>query len=176
MRCGRFDRAKEFPLPVVSFDPILTIRARTDMASARPEVEDLTIRKIDAARPAGKDRRRHARFPLGLPVGVQIAGRPEPITVELLDLSATGGRFRSLGDRVRVDLNKGTANILISEAELDQRRAALATHGYAYPASQTPWQEIQRSMVDQLAAGMVLKPAVKFQRVAQTSGIPRNSH
>jgi hypothetical protein len=73
------------------------------MASARPEVEDLTIRKIDATRPAGRDRRRHTRFPLGLPVGVQIAGRPEPLTVELLDLSVTGGRFRSLGDRVRVD-------------------------------------------------------------------------
>ena len=33
--------------------------------------------------------------------------------------------------------------------------------------SQTPWQEIQRGIVDQLADGMVLKPAVKYQRVAQ---------
>jgi hypothetical protein len=73
------------------------------MASARPEVEDLKIAKVDSTRPVGKDRRRHARFPLGLPVGVQIAGRPGPITVELLDLSATGGRFRCLADRVRVD-------------------------------------------------------------------------
>jgi dihydroxy-acid dehydratase len=47
--------------------------------------------------------------------------------------------------------------------------------GYPYPESQTPWQEIQRSMVDQLADGMVLKPAVKYQRVAQM-GIPRDSH
>ena len=31
-------------------------------------------------------------------------------------------------------------------------------------------------MVDQLAEGMVLKPAVKYQRVAQTTGMPRNSH
>jgi len=73
------------------------------MGSARRELEGLKIHKVDAARPAGKDRRRHARFPLGLPVGVQIAGRAAPITVELLDLSATGGRFRSLGDRVRLD-------------------------------------------------------------------------
>jgi hypothetical protein len=73
------------------------------MASARQEVGDLRIAKVDSTRPLGKDRRRHARFPLGLPVGVQIAGRPGPITVELLDLSATGGRFRCLGDRVRVD-------------------------------------------------------------------------
>ena len=42
-------------------------------------------------------------------------------------------------------------------------------------ASQTPWQEIQRGMVDQLADGMVLKPAVKYQRVAQNS-VPRDNH
>jgi dihydroxy-acid dehydratase len=38
--------------------------------------------------------------------------------------------------------------------------------GFKFPASQTPWQEIQRTMVDQLADGMVLKPAVKYHRVA----------
>ena len=43
------------------------------------------------------------------------------------------------------------------------------------PASQTPWQEIQRGMVDQLSDGMVLKPAVKYQRVAQKS-VPRDNH
>ena len=30
-------------------------------------------------------------------------------------------------------------------------------------------------MVDQLSDGMVLKPAVKYQRVAQT-GVPRDNH
>ncbi len=93
--------------------------------------------------------------------------------------AAAGGGLALLktGDRVRIDLNKGTADILISATELAQRRAALQKRGgYAYPESQTPWQEIQRDLVDQLADGMVLKPAVKFQRVAQKSGIPRNSH
>src|SRR5499426_1513914 len=93
--------------------------------------------------------------------------------------AAAGGGLALLktGDRVRIDLQKGTADILISEAELAKRRAALAKQGgYHYPASQTPWQEIQRDMVDQLADGMVLKPAVKYQRVAQTSGVPRDSH
>jgi dihydroxy-acid dehydratase len=93
--------------------------------------------------------------------------------------AAAGGGLALLktGDRVRIDLNKGTADILISKAELDQRRAALQKRGgYQYPASQTPWQEIQRSMVDQLADGMVLKPAVKFQRVAQNAGAPRDNH
>ena len=79
-------------------------------------------------------------------------------------------------DRVRIDLRKGTANILTSKAELARRRKALQRRGgFRYPASQTPWQEIQRSMVDQLADGMVLKPAVKYQRVAQ-NGVARDNH
>jgi dihydroxy-acid dehydratase len=92
--------------------------------------------------------------------------------------AAAGGGLALLktGDRVRIDLNKGTADILISAAEYDMRRAALASNGgYHYPASQTPWQEIQRAMVDQLAGGMVLEPAVKYQRVAQKS-VPRDNH
>jgi len=63
-----------------------------------------------------------------------------------------------------------------SPAELAARRTALKQNGgYDYPASQTPWQEIQRAMVDQLAGGMVLVPAVKYQRVAQTY-VPRDNH
>jgi dihydroxy-acid dehydratase len=92
--------------------------------------------------------------------------------------AAAGGGLALLktGDRVRIDLNKGTADMLVSKAELAKRRKALEkAGGYKYPASQTPWQEIQRGMVDQLADGMVLKPAVKFQRVAQTS-VPRDNH
>jgi dihydroxy-acid dehydratase len=92
--------------------------------------------------------------------------------------AAAGGGLALLktGDRVRIDLNKGTANILISKEELAKRRAALQKHPYQYPDNQTPWQEIQRSMVDQLDEGMVLKPAVKYQRVAQTRGVPRDNH
>ncbi|MXN65235.1 dihydroxy-acid dehydratase [Stappia sp. GBMRC 2046] len=81
------------------------------------------------------------------------------------------------GDRVRIDLRKGTANILISDEELAKRRADLeAKGGFPYPESQTPWQEIQRSLVDQFDKGMVLKPAVKYRDVAHTKGIPRDNH
>jgi dihydroxy-acid dehydratase len=92
--------------------------------------------------------------------------------------AAAGGGLAVLktGDRVRIDLNKGSADILISPAELTARRAALEKDGgYHYPPSQTPWQEIQRAMVGQLASGMVLQPAVKYQRVAQRF-VPRDSH
>jgi dihydroxy-acid dehydratase len=93
--------------------------------------------------------------------------------------AAAGGGLALLktGDRVRIDLNAGTANILISDGELAQRRADLQKHGgYHYPASQTPWQEIERDLIDQLADGMVLKTAVKYQRVVETRGIPRDNH
>lgn len=93
--------------------------------------------------------------------------------------AAIGGGLALLktGDRVRIDLRKGTANILVSDEEIAKRRAALEGNGgYHYPKHQTPWQEIQRGMVDQFSAGMVLKPAVKYQDVAHTSGVPRDNH
>ena len=82
------------------------------------------------------------------------------------------------GDRVRIDLGKGEANILLSDEELAARRTALEdAGGYAYPAHQTPWQEIQRGIVDQLAQGMVLKPAVKYQDIAHgPDSVPRDNH
>jgi dihydroxy-acid dehydratase len=93
--------------------------------------------------------------------------------------AAVGGGLALVrtGDPVRIDLRKGTANLLISDEELGKRRAALKGNGgYHYPEHQTPWQEIQRGMVDQFSAGMVLKPAVKYQDVAHTRGVPRDNH
>ena len=94
------------------------------------------------------------------------------------EAAADGGlAILKTGDKVRIDLRKGTADILISKAEIAKRRAALAkSGGFPIPPSQTPWQEIQRGMVDQLGYGMVLKPAVKYQKVAQTKGTPRDNH
>jgi dihydroxy-acid dehydratase len=93
--------------------------------------------------------------------------------------AAAGGGLALLrtGDRVRIDLVNGTADMLIPDDELERRRADLAAAGgYPVPPSQTPWQEIQRSMVEQLADGMVLGPAVNYQRVAQSKGVPRHNH
>jgi dihydroxy-acid dehydratase len=81
------------------------------------------------------------------------------------------------GDRVRIDLGKGTANVLISDEELAERRRALTeAGGYAYPASQTPWQEIQRKIVGQMETGAILEGAENYQQIAQTRGLPRDSH
>ncbi len=94
------------------------------------------------------------------------------------EAAAMGGlALIQTGDRVRIDLRLGTADILISDEELAARRTALeAEGGFAYADHQTPWQEIQRSMVDQFDKGMVLKPAVKYQDVAHTKGLPRDNH
>ncbi len=81
------------------------------------------------------------------------------------------------GDRIRIDLRKCRADVLLSAEELANRREELqAAGGYAYPASQTPWQEIQRRSIGQLDTGAVLEEAVKYQRLAQTHGVPRHNH
>ncbi|UOK70118.1 IlvD/Edd family dehydratase [Ancylobacter polymorphus] len=93
--------------------------------------------------------------------------------------AAVGGGLALLrtGDRVRIDLKRNSANMLVPEEELACRRAELeAAGGYAYPASQTPWQEIQRGLVGQLETGAVLENAVRYQRIAQTKGMPRDNH
>ncbi len=93
--------------------------------------------------------------------------------------AAAGGGLALLrtGDKVRIDLRKGTANMLISDEELAKRRKELeAAGGFAYPASQTPWQEMQRGVVGQMGTGMVLENAVKYQDIDRTKGVPRDNH
>ena len=81
------------------------------------------------------------------------------------------------GARVVLDLNPGRLDLLLDDAEIAQRRSALeAAGGYKYPDHQTPWQEIQRGIVGELETGAVLESAVKYQRIAQTKGIPRDNH
>jgi dihydroxy-acid dehydratase len=81
------------------------------------------------------------------------------------------------GDRVRIDLGRGTADVLITGDELAERRRALSeAGGYPFPAAQTPWQEIQRSTVGQMETGAILEGSEKYQRIAQTKGLPRDNH
>ncbi|HTG37255.1 IlvD/Edd family dehydratase [Sphingomonas sp.] len=93
--------------------------------------------------------------------------------------AAVGGGLALLrtGDRVRIDLDARTADMLVDAAEIERRRAALVeVQASVTPESQTPWQEIQRALVGQFDKGAVLEPAVKYQRIAQTRGLPRDSH
>ncbi|HEY8596130.1 MAG TPA: IlvD/Edd family dehydratase [Devosiaceae bacterium] len=111
--------------------------------------------------------------------GRQSGTSGSPSILNVSPEAAAGGNLAILetGDRVRVDLEKGLVTLQVSDEEIGRRRAALqAGGGYKYPGSQSPWQEIQRGIVEQMENGAVLKPAVKYQRIAQTNGIPRDSH
>ena len=93
--------------------------------------------------------------------------------------AAAGGNLALLqtGDRIRIDLREASVNVLISEVELANRRAALArAGGYHYPASQTPWQAMQREVVGPLATGAILEGTERYQRIDRTFGVPRDNH
>ena len=87
--------------------------------------------------------------------------------------SATGGGLAWLrtGDTVVIDLNKYSADMLVSPEEIEARKKDGVP---SYPASQTPWQEIQRNYVGELANGGVLENAVKYQKVKKD--LPRDNH
>ncbi|WP_420022324.1 IlvD/Edd family dehydratase [Brevundimonas subvibrioides] len=93
--------------------------------------------------------------------------------------AAAGGNLALLrtGDPVRVDLNTCRVDVLIPDAELAERRMALeAEGGFQVPPSQTPWQEMQRATVGQLSTGAVLEPALKYHRIIDRFGNPRDNH
>jgi len=92
--------------------------------------------------------------------------------------AAAGGGLALLrtGDTVRIDLRARSVNVLISENELARRRAEEEATPFAGPESQTPWHEIARDITGQFAGGAVIESAVKYQRIAQTKGLPRDSH
>ncbi len=77
------------------------------------------------------------------------------------------------GDRVRLDVASRRLDVLVDEDELARRRAAWVP---AVPASQTPWQEIQRQLVGELATGACLEPAVAYLDIVATKGKPRHNH
>jgi dihydroxy-acid dehydratase len=92
--------------------------------------------------------------------------------------AAAGGGLALLktGDRVRIDLNKGTADMLISAGGIGgasrgaeaERRLPLSAEPDAVAGNPARHGRPARD-------GMVLEPAVKYQRVAQKF-VPRDSH
>jgi dihydroxy-acid dehydratase len=105
------------------------------------------------------------------------SGSPSILNASPEAVASGGLVLLKTGDRVRIDLRRGEVNMLVSEPELDVRRAALqAAGGPKIKPSQTPWQEIQRALVGQLDGGAVLEDATKYQRIAQTMGLPRHNH
>ena len=75
------------------------------------------------------------------------------------------------GDMVRVELDAGRINMLVDDEELARRRAALPPPELP---NHTPWQELYRQTVGQLAGGGVMELATKYHDVRRH--IPRHSH
>ena len=108
--------------------------------------------------------------------GRQSGTSASPSILNVSPEAAVGGGLALLetGDRLRIDLRRGTVDALVPDEELARRRAELeARGGYAYPEAQTPWQAIQRTLTGQLGTGAILEA---FQRIAQTRGLPRDNH
>jgi dihydroxy-acid dehydratase len=111
--------------------------------------------------------------------GRQSGTSGSPSILNVSPEAAAGGNIGLLrtGDRIRVDLGKSRVDVLLSDQELAERRSALeAAGGYAYPASTTPWQAIQRSVIGQMESGAILEGSEVFQRIDETAGIPRDNH
>lgn len=105
------------------------------------------------------------------------SGSPSILNVAPEAAAMGGLALLKTNDMLRVDLVKRRVDVLLDDAELDQRRAELvANGGFIYPAHQTPWQQIQRELITQFDKGAVLSNAPEFQRIAQTKDIPRDNH
>ncbi len=91
--------------------------------------------------------------------------------------AAAGGGLALLrtGDRVRIDLNKCSADMLISEEELSERRAAFEKEGFIYPPNNSPWQQIFREKVQSFDQGMIIREADQYQDIARKYS-PRDNH
>ncbi|VVN97166.1 L-arabonate dehydratase [Pseudomonas fluorescens] len=108
--------------------------------------------------------------------GRQSGTSASPSILNMSPEAAVGGGLALLktNDRLRVDLNARSVNLLVDEAEMERRRAAWTPN---IPASQTPWQELYRQLVGQLSTGGCLEPATLHLRViARSGGEPRHSH
>lgn len=82
-----------------------------------------------------------------------------------------GLAYLQTGDQVRLDLNASTLNALVDAAEWEARKAAWEAPKIV---NQTPWQEIYRRHVGQLADGGCLKLATAYRRIAKD--LPRDNH
>ena len=105
--------------------------------------------------------------------GRQSGTSGSPSILNVSPESAVGGGLAILvtGDAVRIDLNTGTLDVLLDDDTLSARRQTLEETVIEH---QTPWQEIYRSTVGQLAGGGIIELAAKYQRIRKT--LPRHSH
>jgi xylonate dehydratase len=106
--------------------------------------------------------------------GRQSGTSDSPSILHAAPESAVGGGLAWLrtGDTIRIDLNTGRCDMLVSEEEIARRKREEGIP--AVPESRTPWQEFYRASVGQLDSGAVIEEALKYRRIA--SETPRHNH
>ncbi|MCY4461204.1 MAG: dihydroxy-acid dehydratase family protein [Albidovulum sp.] len=105
--------------------------------------------------------------------GRQSGTSESPSILNATPEAAVGGGLSILqtGDRVRLDLNSGRMDALVDDDEWSRRKAEWTPPEIV---NQTPWEEIYRSLVGQLADGGCLELATAYKRIR--SSLPRDNH
>lgn len=104
------------------------------------------------------------------------SGSPSILNASPEAASGAGLAIVETGDILRVDLNKCTVDMLLTEEKIAARYEALkAKGGYPYPESQSPWQQYFREMVQPFSEGMILRDSDKYQDIGNKFE-PRNNH
>lgn len=105
--------------------------------------------------------------------GRQSGTSDSPSILNIAPEAAVGGRLAILqtGDRLRIDLVNRRVDLLLSEAEIQER---MDHHIPEQITSNTPWEELFRTHVTQFDVGATLDFATKYRSVKDV--IPRHSH
>ncbi|MDP6784955.1 MAG: IlvD/Edd family dehydratase [Alphaproteobacteria bacterium] len=107
--------------------------------------------------------------------GRQSGTSESPSILNVSPEAAVGGGLAIIknGDEIKIDLNKKRADLLLEDEVIRER---LKNNNYKYPDNQTPWQEISRKFTGQLSDGACLNLEESYFDIANSKGIPRDSH
>ncbi len=107
--------------------------------------------------------------------GRQSGTSESPSILNVSPEAAVGGGLAIInnGDEIKIDLNKKRVDLLLEDEVIRER---LKNNNYRYPDNQTPWQEISRKFTGQLSEGACLNLEESYFDIANTKGIPRDSH
>jgi dihydroxy-acid dehydratase len=107
--------------------------------------------------------------------GRQSGTSESPSILNVSPEAAVGGGLAIVknGDDIKIDLNKKRVDLLLEDEVIRER---LKNINYKYPDNQTPWQEISRKFTGQLSDGACLNLEESYLDIANSKGIPRDSH
>ena len=107
--------------------------------------------------------------------GRQSGTSASPSILHVSPESAVGGDIGILktGDKIKINLNKKTVNVLISKSEFKKRKLKRKLKPLN---NQTPWQELSRLIVGQLEDGACINTRSTYVNITKRKGVPRHSH